>query len=139
MKNKSDLKDTRQFQNVRKKPRFVNIPYDWCTRFGLSPTEILVYATVANFSRLKNNAYTGSVQGLQAYWNISRATALRTLEKLLKRGFIGCVEFGGGRGKRTAYINLIDRKEGAPPIEEQLETNAKKYALASAKNILHDI
>ena len=139
MKNKTELKDTRQYNNVRKKPRFVNIPFDWCTRFDLSPTEILVYATVANFSRLKYNAYTGSVQGLQAYWNISRATALRTLEKLLKRGFIGCVEYGGGRGKRTAYVNLIDRKEGAPPIEEQLEINAKKYALVSAKNIFRDM
>lgn len=138
MNKKSELKDTRQYKRVINKPHYVKVPFGWCTRFNLSPVEILVYATVANFCKLENKSYTGSIQGLAAYWNISRNTALRALDTLIKRGFIGKIESKGGRGKRTAYIDLLDRKASAPPLEEQLETSKIKFDLAHPKDVFKD-
>lgn len=62
---------------------------DEMIEWGLSGSELLVYALINGYSQRGQGCYWGSLETTSKVCGISRATAIRTLQSLISKGFIG--------------------------------------------------
>lgn len=120
---KSELKRTRQYKRYRDNNFYINIPLSWCTRFNLSPTDLVVLCVVMNATKNATmKAYTGSMKGLCVCCNISLPTARRSLEKLIEKGFVR-KEYWTRDGKEWIAYTALSLVAGEMTMEEALERN----------------
>jgi predicted transcriptional regulator len=87
---KEELKNLRQYKARTKQHLYIsNVPLDYCVRFDLSPTELLIYCYIKNVTEnAPMKTYSGSVKNLCSVCNISMPTARKALDKLQREGFI---------------------------------------------------
>lgn len=126
---KEELKTTRQYQRASKQCLYVNnVPFSFCVRFGLSPTELLVYCIIREFGRIGfQGVYSGSVKGICSYLNITKPTARKALEKLEEKGFLSKGEISRDGRKWICYEAIrFDMSEARESLEEQLDANVFK-------------
>ena len=61
---------------------------DEMLEWGLSGSELLVFALVNSYSQRGQGCYWGSLDNTAKVCGISRATAIRTLQSLMEKGFV---------------------------------------------------
>ena len=83
---KSELKETRNYKNLP--DAYVPYPLNFASKHGLTHKQTLLYAIIAQFSKLEYKAYTGSLQTLQVILNLSRSGLLSALKVIVERGFV---------------------------------------------------
>ena len=124
---KDDLKKSRQYRNNQK--YFLSVPANWCVRFEMTPTELLILRHIQYVSKHgETGCFTGSVKALCSICNCSLPTARKALDKLYEDGWIektiGQREFDSGKvvdwvryKSNIEYDIAID----SPNLEENLE------------------
>ena len=98
---------------------YVAYPLRFAVRFNLTRAQTVLYAIIAHYSRLKNKAFTGSIETLADYLNVSENSARDNINALIKRGFI--IRYVD-ESLRVTYIDGLSHKPGK--TEEELELNA---------------
>lgn len=102
-----------------KKEIYIPFPLRYAVEYGLTAVQTLLYAIIVRFSKLKNKAYTGSIQTLQNALNCSRITIITSLEELIRRGFV--IKYKD----ESANITFVDGLSHRPgKTDEELEFNA---------------
>lgn len=97
--NKTELKETRNFKNLA--DAYVPYPLNFASKHNLTHKQTLLYAIIAQFSKLEYKAYTGSIQTLQVILNLSRSGVLNALKVVVERGF---VKKGKTENGRVCYV-----------------------------------
>ena len=132
---KEDLKETRQYKLLAKNHKAgVFVPLAWCTRFGITPTELMIFCYIRHHSEnYLHKAYTGSVKGLSVIVGSSLPTARKALENLEEKGFITKGSMPRNIGRPSAdwvcYTSTIPSDMGCanPGIEKKLESHSAAY------------
>ena len=96
---KSELKESRNFKNLAKV--YVPYPINFASKHNLTHKQALLYAIIAQFSKLEYKAYTGSLQTLQVILNLSKSGLLTALKVIVERGF---VKKGTTENGRVCYV-----------------------------------
>ena len=132
---KEDLKRTRQYKIAKVHNTYWNnVPRHWCVRFDMSPTELLIYCTIRDATEnLKQRCFTGSVQMLCSYVNVSKPTVRKALDKLENAGFIRKVNMKREiRGEKTVKDGVwigyeaLPLRAGENTIEDMLDIHRMK-------------
>lgn len=97
---------------------YVAYPLRFAVRFNLTRAQTVLYAIVAHYSRLKIKAFTGSVETLAGYLNVSKNSARDNINALIKRGFI--IRYID-ESLRVTYVDGLSHKPGQ--TEKELEAN----------------
>ena len=132
---KEDLKQTRQYKQLSKNAQAgVFVPLAWCTRFDITPTELMIFCFIRHHTeKYVHKAYTGSVKGLCVIVGCSLPTARKALETLEAKGFITKGSMPRNVGRPSAdwvcYTSIIPSDMGCahPGIEKILEDYSVKY------------
>lgn len=127
---KDELKQTAQFKRYNRMHNYIaRVPMYFCTRFDLSPTDVLVYAIIHNAtSNMELKSFSGSIRGICAALNVTLPTVQKSLLKLEEKGFIR-KETGNRNGKKwVCYVALVNYGAETPnqTYEDILRRNRVK-------------
>lgn len=141
---KEDLKKTRQYKRLCENPRAVvhNVPLTWCTRFDISPAELLIFCHIDfHTHHTVWRSFRGSIKGLAVLCNISIPTTRRMVERLEEKGFIRksrerTTSTNGNEVLWVSYESMLPQgcAPNDPTIEKILETNlARRLATSNIR------
>lgn len=106
---KDELKKTRQYKSLNNNKQYLaRVPLYFCTRFDLSPTELLIFCMIHNATiNFELKSYTGSLKGICVALNVSIPTVQKALLKLEEKGFIRKKESDRKGRLWISYIALL--------------------------------
>lgn len=143
---KSELKNTRQFKEAKKKSEQArrdgverpyaytnNVPLFWAVEYDISTLELLTYCYVRDCTaNMKERAFTGSIKGLCARFNTSLPTQRKALETLEEKGFIYKEKSRRGETQWVRYVDACALwwvREDKREFKEILEANVFRLGL----------
>ncbi len=87
---KAELKQSRQYREMwASNKAFLTVPMQWCVRFDLTPTELMILRHIQYLTSNGNdNCFSGSVKALCAITNSTLPTARKALDNLHDKGWI---------------------------------------------------
>ena len=131
MKNE-ELKKNKRYIAYRDNPRAVlTVPKAWCVRFGLTPTELMIFEEIHQATHFwALNCYCSSRTSLCVVVNGTPPTVDKALKKLVLKGFISKSKAPvrtkiGTERQNICYVSLLPKDVGsnASYIEDMLEKN----------------
>ena len=134
---KEDLKKTAQYKRiVDRSNATLTVPRAWCTRFDLTPTDLLILEEIKLATEvLQSHVYSGSRVGLAVIINGTLPTVDKSLNKLEEKGFIRksrnkYQKRTGGERDVVTYECLLPSRvlPNDKNLEEALATNRVKMA-----------
>jgi len=111
-------------KNLVTDENYINIQGWMSTKLKLSGNELIIYALIYGFSQIKDHTFHGSLQYICDWTNISKASCISNLKKLISKNLIIKKEKEINGIKFCEYsTNLNSIKETLIPIKETLINN----------------
>lgn len=122
-----------------KRENYITIQGFMVLDLGLSGNELLAYALIYGFCQLESSEYNGSISYLCDWLNISRSTAIRTLQILTEKQLIQKRSYDLNNvtfNKYTInYSKIIESKKGSVKMKPVL-SDEEKDVVSDCKEVV---